>query len=106
MAAGDVQSIQTLVGVGGLLSFQPAIGSEYVIIGAGSEETLGPVPYGSPDATLSLFDGALSSDIVERNGNSFLWGRLQVYITNGVYAILQNDHPFSQILSIIAMETK
>lgn len=106
MAAGDVQSIQVTIGVGGILTIQPAIGNEFVIIGAGSEETFGAIPNGSPDATLSLFNGVLTSSIVERNSNAFLWGKLQVYITNDIYAILLNNNILVSNLSIIAMETK
>lgn len=106
MAVGDVVSNITTVVLGSSLSFQPAVGIEYLILKAGSNKVLGSSPNISYLASAQIYNGTIFSYISRREYNPMLWIQWKIYITNARYFRMINEFVGLAIFSIIGIQTK
>ena len=108
MARGDVVNDIQDIATGASLTFQPGAGVEVMITEVGSEAVTGTGPDKTPDVTVYLYDGSLSSIIRSSGGDgATLWGNpLKLFINNTNYLRIVNQDAGTKAISYSGIQTK
>lgn len=106
MAVGDIVSNIANVAIGGTLTFQPAAGEEYIIMGVGSDQWVGGPPNGMPAIVLTIFSGVIFSLIAASNNNPKLMSNFKLAINNTNYLRINNVSGAIANLSYWGIRTK
>lgn len=106
MAVGDIVSgIANIAGIASL-DYQPAVGIEAVIYGAGGTIFLGVAPNQRLDVAIGLFNGVGRSDFYSNLAEPHFLADLRLEINNTNYLRVINSNAGAQILSYYGLQTK
>lgn len=106
MSAGDIYSTLVNIASGAYLTFQPAVGVEYVITIISSYETFGTIPNRCPFIKVEVYNGSIISYITDEDNNVLYWMNWKVYITNDIYLRVYNAFGSATSISIQGLQTK